>query len=282
MNINDILNFDLIKFGKFSLILSDLLIVLVILAITLAVLKLLRKYFDRRVRLTKLDKGSAYTIYNLVRYLIWIIFILIALETVGVNLNIMLAGSAALLVGLGFGIQHIFNDLVSGIILLMESNVKVGDIVEIENNIIGRVTFIGLRTSKINDRNDITTIIPNSKLINDKVINWSNEQSSTRFFVKIGVGYGSDVELVTRLLIECSKEDSTIQTTPSPFVRFYDFGESSLVFQLFFWTDEAFLSEFIKSKLRYAIDKKFREHNIQIPFPQRDVHIVSNTQKNLE
>ncbi|MDD3743918.1 MAG: mechanosensitive ion channel, partial [Lentimicrobiaceae bacterium] len=195
---------------------------------------------------------------------------------IGVNLNIMLAGSAALLVGLGFGIQHIFNDLVSGIILLMEGNVKVGDIVEIENNIVGRVTFIGLRTSKINDRNDITTIIPNSKLINEKVINWSNEQSATRFYVKVGVAYGSDVDLVTRLLIECTTEMTTIRTEPAPFVRFNDFGESSLDFQLFFWTDEAFLSEFIKSKLRYAIDARFREHNIQIPFPQRDVHIVSN------
>jgi small-conductance mechanosensitive channel len=132
-----------------------------------------------------------------------------------------------------------------------------------------------LRTSKINDRNDITTIIPNSKLINEKVINWSNEQSATRFFVKIGVAYGSNVELVTRLLIECSKENSAILTAPAPFVRFNDFGESSLDFQLFFWTDEAFLSEFIKSKLRYSIDKKFREHNIQIPFPQRDLHIIA-------
>ncbi|MDY0342148.1 MAG: mechanosensitive ion channel [Lentimicrobium sp.] len=278
MKFNEILNFGLVEFGKFSLTLLDMLIVFVIFVITISILKLLKKYFDRRVRLTKLDKGSAYTIYNLVRYLIWIIFILIVLDAVGVNLNIMLAGSAALLVGLGFGIQHIFNDLVSGVILLMEGNVKVGDIVEIENDIIGRVTFIGLRTSKINDRNDITTIIPNSKLINEKVINWSNEQSATRFFVKIGVAYGSDVELVTRLLIECSMENTAILTAPAPFVRFYDFGESSLVFQLFFWTDEAFLSEFIKSKLRYAMDKKFREHNIQIPFPQRDIHIVSPRQ----
>ncbi|GAB1405608.1 mechanosensitive ion channel [Lentimicrobium sp.] len=276
MKMNEILDFKLIAFGKFTLTLSDLLIVCVILIITIFIIKLLQKFFDRRVRLKKLDKGSAYTIYNLLRYLVWIIFILIALDAIGVNLNIMLAGSAALLVGLGFGIQHIFNDLVSGIILLMEGNVKVGDIVEIENNIVGRVTFIGLRTSKINDRNDITTIIPNSKLINEKVINWSNEQSATRFYVKVGVAYGSDVDLVTRLLIECTTEMTTIRTEPAPFVRFNDFGESSLDFQLFFWTDEAFLSEFIKSKLRYAIDARFREHNIQIPFPQRDVHIVSN------
>lgn len=185
----------------------------------------------------------------------------------------MLAGSAALLVGLGFGIQQIFNDLVSGIILLFEGNLKVGEIIQLENDIVGKVTMIGLRTSKIRTRDDITMIIPNSKFISDKVINWSQDQSTTRFQVEVGVAYGSDVELVTRLLLESAKENQAVETKPEPFVRFSDFGESSLNFQLLFWTNESFRCENVKSKLRYTIDRKFRENNVQIPFPQRDVHL---------
>lgn len=276
MNLKDFFNYDLVSVGKFSISAFDLFISGVIVIITIFLLRLIKKFFNNRVNAGKIDKGSAFSIYSIIKYLMWIIVFLMILETLGVNLNLMLAGSAALLVGLGFGIQQIFNDLVSGIILLFEGNMKVGDVIQLENNIVGKVKVIGLRTSKIKTRDDIIMIVPNSKFISDRVINWSHEQGSTRFLVEVGVAYGSDTEQVTRLLLECSKEVPEIDVNPEPFVRFNDFGDSALIFQLLFWTKEAFRSENIRSKIRYKIDRKFRANNIKIPFPQRDVHMISD------
>jgi small-conductance mechanosensitive channel len=276
MNLKDIFNYNLVSVGKFSINAFDLFISVVIIIISIFLLRLIKKFFNNRVKAGKIDKGSAFSIYSIIKYLIWTIVILMILETMGVNLNLMLAGSAALLVGLGFGIQQIFNDLVSGIILLFEGNLKVGDVIQLENNIIGRVRVIGLRTSKIITRDDIIMIVPNSKFISDQVINWSHEQGSTRFLVEVGVAYGSDTELVTRLLLECANLVPEVDLSPEPFVRFNDFGDSALIFQLLFWTKETFRSEYIRSKIRYAIDRKFRENNITIPFPQRDVHMISD------
>src|SRR5690606_20767429 len=139
-------NYDLVSVGKFSISAFDLFISGVIVIITIFLLRLIKKFFNNRVNAGKIDKGSAFSIYSIIKYLMWIIVFLMILETLGVNLNLMLAGSAALLVGLGFGIQQIFNDLVSGIILLFEGNMKVGDVIQLENNIVGKVKVIGLRT----------------------------------------------------------------------------------------------------------------------------------------
>lgn len=273
MNIKEILSYKLVNLGNLTISAYSLIVIIILFLLTLFFLKIIKRFFHKRVKEGKIDKGTSFSIYSILRYFIWIVFILFALENFGVNLNLMLAGSAALLVGLGFGIQQIFNDLVSGIILLFEGNLKVGEIIQLENDIVGKVTMIGLRTSKIRTRDDITMIIPNSKFISDKVINWSQDQSTTRFQVEVGVAYGSDVELVTRLLLESANENQAVETKPEPFVRFSDFGESSLNFQLLFWTNESFRCENVKSKLRYTIDRKFRENNVQIPFPQRDVHL---------
>ena len=139
---------------------------------------------------------------------------------------------------------------------------------------IGKVKEINFRTTKIETRDNIILVIPNSTFIDHKVINWSHIQKRTRFNVQVGVAYGSDVRLVERLLLECAYANTDVSKMPKPFVRFNDFGDSSLDFQLYFWTDKAFVVENIKSDLRFAIDKIFRENKVQIPFPQRDVHII--------
>jgi small-conductance mechanosensitive channel len=279
MKLKDYFDYSLIDIGNISINTSDIVLIALILAVTVTVLKIIKKFFNNRVKAGRIDKGSAYSVYSIIKYILWVIAILFMLEGMGVNVNLMLAGSAALLVGLGFGIQQIFNDLVSGILLLLEGNMKVGDIIELEDKVVGRVKEIGLRTSKISTRDDITMIVPNSKFVSDKVINWSHEQHSTRFMVEVGVAYGSDVELVTRLLLESAAENAEIEQVPEPFVRFSDFGDSALVFQLLFWTRNAFRSENIRSRLRYSIDRKFREHNVQIPFPQRVIHIIPGRQQ---
>jgi small-conductance mechanosensitive channel len=159
--------------------------------------------------------------------------------------------------------------------ILFEGSLKVGDVVEIQAGIVGKVVEIGLRTSKIETRDNIVMVIPNSKFVTDIVINWSHMEKKTRFHVDVGVAYGSDVDKVTRILLECAQNQEKISASPKPFVRFNDFGDSSLDFQLFFWTTETFRVEFIKSEIRYKIDAAFRAQGVHIPFPQRDVHIKS-------
>ena len=149
--------------------------------------------------------------------------------------------------------------------------------VELDDGEIGKVKEITFRTTKIETRDNIILIVPNSKFLDSNVINWSHIQKRTRFYVQVGVAYGSDVELVEKVLLESTNNHKDISKTPKPFVRFYDFGSSSLDFQVYFWTDKSFEVENIKSDLRFEIDKQFRKNKIQIPFPQRDVHIKSNS-----
>jgi small-conductance mechanosensitive channel len=198
------------------------------------------------------------------------------MDTMGLKISIFLASAAALLVGVGLGLQQLFNDIASGIVLLFEGSIKIDDVIELDNNIIGRVILLGIRTSKIKTRDDVVIIVPNSKLVNDNIINWSHMDKKTRFNVKVGVAYGSDVKLVKKLLLKCATTNRNIYEKPMPFVRFLDFGESSLDFQLFFWVKNSFIVENLKSDLRFSINQSFEGNNIQIPFPQRDVHIKSN------
>lgn len=144
------------------------------------------------------------------------------------------------------------------------------------DTVVGRVKEIGIRTTKILSRENIVLIIPNSKFTADQVINWSHMEQKSRFDVPIGVEYGSDVRLVEKVLLEVAAEVKGVENEPKAFVRFENFGDSSLDFTLFFWSFDNFLVENIKSDLRFAIDQKFRENNITIPFPQRDLHIKSD------
>ncbi len=276
MNLKDILEYAFIKTESFNITVYNLVATILILLVTRIVIGIIHKVFKRKIYPNKnIEFGKSHTIYQLTKYILWTIAIVLSLETIGIKITFLLAGSAALLVGLGFGLQQIFRDIVSGFFILFEGNLKVNDVVEVEEEI-GRVKEIGFRTTKIESRDNIILIIPNSKFIDGKVINWSHIQKRTRFHVQVGVAYGSNVELVRKVLIESAINHSDVAKIPKPFVRFYDFGNSSLDFQLFFWTDRAFEVENIKSEIRFSIDKKFRENKIHIPFPQRDVHIIPN------
>lgn len=217
-----------------------------------------------------INPGSQYAVNQLLIYLIFIISFLMALQAIEIQPTVLLGGAAALLVGIGLGLQQTFNDLVCGLLLLFERTVEVGDVVEVDN-MVGTIKRIGLRTSLVDTRENITVIVPNSKLVGDKVINWSHNDDKARFFVAVGVAYGSDTALVKKLLLQAVSEHSRVLKKPDPLVRFVDFGESSLDFRVFFWSRDLMPVENIKSDIRFRIDELFREHNISIPFPQRDV-----------
>jgi small-conductance mechanosensitive channel len=242
--------------------------------ITKLILWLISKAIFNKTKLHNLDKGSAFSLFQIIKYLIWVIAIALMLEALGVQVTILLAGSAALLVGIGLGLQQTFNDILSGIILLFEHSVKVGDILEIDGDRV-IIQEIGLRTSKGMNVRQIVVIIPNSLITTNKVINWSHQTQKTLWNIDIGVAYGSDVDLVIKTLEESAVEHLEFSECEFKEVRFVNFGNSSMDFQLFFYSKNIIGIEKVKSDIRKIIYKKFNENKITIPFPQMDLHIKS-------
>jgi len=269
---SEILNYQLLGYRDFHLTLLDLIIVISIFVFTWFGLRLFKLFVNRAVKKRQwMERSSLYALNKLVSYFVYTLAVLIALETVGIDVTILLAGSAALLVGIGLGVQQIFNDFTSGIILLFGGTVRVGDIVEFDQTV-GRVIEIDFRTSKIKTRDGITLIVPNSHLVSDNVINWTEGDDLTRFAVEVGVAYGSDTSLVERLLREVAEAHQSVSKERPVRVQFANFGDSALEFRLLFWAENTWEIEFVRSQLRFQIDQKFRENNVRIPFPQRDVH----------
>ena len=277
---DELLNYVLFKNGDYVLTTGSLISIIFLLIAVRIALFLIKRIFARFFSKRNVDEGRQAAIYQLISYLFWIIAFLTALEIMGIHITFLLAGSAALLVGLGLGLQQIFQDLVSGIFILIEGTVKVNDVIELDG-MVGKILSVNLRTSKVLTRDGIMIIVPNHKFIIEKITNWSHSSESTRFKVEVGVAYGSDVEKVKSILLNCiTNHPDVIQgkngDLHDPFVRFVDFGDSSLKFELYFWTNSIFQVEFIKSNLRFDIDKSFRSHGIIIPFPQRDIHIKNH------
>ena len=269
-------NFDdhiLLRLANYELRLSNIFIVIFIIVVSqllawIITQLVLFSYF----RKSEVNIGGQYAINQIVKYIIYVLAFFISAQALNLQMNVLLGGLAALLVGVGLGLQQTFNDLFSGIILLFERSVEIGQMVEIDG-LIGSVKQIGLRTSIVETRNNVTVIVPNSKLITEKVVNWSHYDDKVRFFISVGVAYGSDTALVKEVLLQVAKENVYVLDFPSSIVRFINFGNSSLDFELHFWSRNFMVIEDVKSDIRFEIDKAFREKGIQIPFPQRDVWI---------
>lgn len=266
---NEIIDYTLFKEGNLDIkVISIIKSILFIIAV-LFVLKLIRKTI---YKIDKIDSSKKYSIYNLVRYFVIFISILTGLQLFGFNLSVLVAGSAALLVGLGLGLQNLFSDFISGIILLLDSSVKVHDVIEL-NGMVCTVQEINLRTSIVLTRDDKYIILPNTDLTRNQLINWTHSERASRFEVTVGVDYSSDVHQVMAILKEAVDSQPTVLKVPGAFIRFTDFGDSSLNFSIIFWSEELFRVENIKSDIRIKIFELFKENSITIPFPQRVVHL---------
>ncbi|HAK79808.1 MAG TPA: hypothetical protein DCR35_13550 [Runella sp.] len=220
----------------------------------------------------QIDEGRQHAVMQLIQYALYVFAALAVLQTVGIEISLLVAGSAALLVGVGLGLQKTFNDLVAGLIILFEGSIDVGDIVEIEKAV-GRVVKIGLRSSKIQTRDGIAIIVPNSYFINGTIINWSHSRSQTRFSIKIPASYQADPKKVQAIINDCAQRHEKVVAQPMPHVRMQDFAESGAMYELLFWTADAWNIDLIKSDLRYSIFEEFTKNNIEIPYPQRVVWI---------
>lgn len=276
MTLDELLAVRLVTINKDPLTVGHVLSAILVVFITWLIIRVLKRTLIKKKHISRGEQGRRSSLFQLVRYLIWVIGLSLAISALGFDVTILVASSAALLVGLGFGLQNIFGDLVSGLFMLFERKVKVGDVMEVDN-IVGQVQEINLRTSVLLTRDGYNIVVPNHKFITDSVVNWSLQAFERRFQVSVGVSYNSDVELVTKLLLETIKDQHGVITGPDkmPFVRFMDFGDSALQFDLLFWSNDVFRVEQTKSELRYKIFKIFKENNVSIPFPQRDVHIIS-------
>ncbi len=276
--LTDFLNLVLFTYNEVSFTVRSVLIIVIVFAAVRLFLWIVKRLLFRKNTEGSGRTGRLYSVYRIGSYIFWIIAILVVLESFGVKLTVVLAGSAALLVGVGLGLQNTFNDFVSGFILLFEGSIKVGDILEVDGDLI-KIRKIGFRVSEAFTRNNVVVIIPNSIITNNKVINWSHQSIKTRFRIAVGVAYGSDVNLVERLLVQSAKEHPEVVNEGMIESRFVDFGSSSLDFELLFFSKNIFRIEKVKSDIRRTINQKFIENKVSIPFPQIDLHVRSDDTK---
>ena len=266
-----IINFKLIDTDTIDITVGTFALLLIVLILTSFLLKLIRMVVTRKLPLE--DKNRFISFFQFIRYIVFIFAVIFALDVSGVNMSVLLTASAALLVGLGFALQQLFQDIISGVLIILDQSLHVGDIVEVDGKV-GKVLEIKLRTTRVVTRNDRVMVIPNHKFMMDTLFNWTQNSFTNREQVDVGVAYGSDVELVRKLLLQCAQSAENVLNEPEPLVLFEDFADSSLNFSLYFYVSDGMQSPKIKSDLRFRIDAIFRQNNISIPFPQRDVHII--------
>ncbi len=273
--INSILEFELFTVGEYKLRVYTIFSIIIIFIFTKTLLWLIKRALYRKRKSDKFDPKDSYALFQIIKYVIWVIAVGFILEAIGIKVTVLIAGSAALLVGIGLGLQQTFNDIISGIILLSEKSIRIGDVLDIDG-IVVKIQSIGLRTSKGINTDDISMIIPNSLITTNKVINWSHQSEKARFRIDIGVSYGSDVDLVIKILEESVLEHQDVYDTKLIEARLINFGASSLDFQVLFYSENIFRIGKVKSDIRRIIYKNFAINKVTIPFPQMDVHLKSN------
>jgi small-conductance mechanosensitive channel len=273
--LTDFLNYDFTFSEDVHISIKAILLILATLFITSLILKLGRKLITRK--LPNEDKIKFISLFSYGKWFIYVIIILTTFHNIGINVTAIFAASAALLVGVGLALQTLFQDIISGVFILIDQSVHVGDIIELDGKV-GRVEEITLRTTRAVTIDNKVLIIPNHLYLTNSLYNWTENGTETRENVLVGVAYGSDVQLVKKLLLQAALNHPLVLKEPEPSVLFINFGESSLDFKLVFTLNNSFESGKPKSDIRFEIDELFRKHNISIPFPQRDVHLFQKKQ----
>jgi len=238
--------------------------------------KWLTKRLGRRLQTFGVAQGASAAVESLSFYLLMLLFMLLSLQAVNVPLTAFTVIGGAVAIGVGFGSQNIVNNFISGIIMLIEQPIRVGDLIEV-GTLTGRVQHIGARSTRVRTPTNIDIIVPNSAFLEQNVINWTHSDRQVRMHVRVGVAYGSPTRRVEELLLEIVNARDRVLKFPKPFVWFHDFGDSALLFDLHFWMSVRTLAESFteQSEIRHQIDDAFKKAGITIAFPQRDVHLDS-------
>lgn len=268
-------DFVLFKIQDVGITISHLMVAVIAVLVSLVVSKVLRSSLRNQVfKKLNIDEGLEYTLLRLVHFLILFIGIYIGLNTVNIPLGAILGLFAVIGVGIGFGLQNLTSNFISGIILLLERPVKVGDRLEI-SGVWGDVKHVNLRTTLIETPDGISVIVPNSKLLENEVVNYSYGNPKIRLQVPVGIAYGSDCQKAAEVLVQVALDNKRVLIEPKPKAWFREFGDSSLNFMLLFWIPNAVEKYDVISEINHAIDAGFRKNGIEIPFPQRDLHLRS-------
>lgn len=264
-----ILNYKLIDTKTIDVTVLTIVVLVTALILTGIVLRFVRVLITRK--LPNEDKNKFISVFQFVKYVVYVLVFMFTLHSSGVNMSVFLTASAALFVGIGFALQTFFQDLISGILIILDQSLHVGDIIEVDGKV-GEVKEIRLRTTRMITRNDRVMVIPNHKFMVETLFNWTQNGTINREQVNVGVAYGTDIKLVKKILEDCVKG---VVNTKEISVLFGNFGDSSLDFSVYFYVNNGMKSPRIQSDIRFRIDEAFKQNNIAIPFPQRDIHIIS-------
>ncbi len=270
----EVLNSPLINIGSTTVTAWRILYFILLLVLLIFISKRIKNWLIYKV-LSKstLDLGTRSAIGTMVRYVIILIGLMVIIQSVGINLSALTVLAGALGVGIGFGLQNVTNNFISGIIILFERPIKVGDRIEV-GGISGDVVNISMRATTVVTNDNISVIVPNSEFISLQVINWSHNDRNVRFNIKVGVSYKEDPEKVKDILLSVAIDNLSVLENPAPDVIFDEFGESSLNFILRVWTTKLIQKpDTLRSQLYFEIFKRFRDKGIEIPFPQIDLHL---------
>lgn len=279
-NIKEFLDIPVTQIGATELTLWSVVYFLLLIFLLLYLTAKIRKWVVYKLLAnSKIDLGIRIAVGTILRYIVLVIGFIVVLQTIGLDLSAVTVLAGALGVGIGFGLQNVTNNFVCGIIILFERPIKVGDRIEV-GDVSGDVMSISMRSTTILTNDNISIIVPNSDFISSKVINWSYTDRNIRFNIPIGVSYNEDPEKIKIILLEAANENKGILKEPAPDVLFKEYADSALVFNLRVWTREYInRPNVLKSQIYYAVFKKFKEHNIEIPYPQRDLYIKNDELK---
>ncbi|HIE65949.1 MAG TPA: mechanosensitive ion channel family protein [Nitrospiria bacterium] len=280
--IKGILDFTIFKVGETNVTTRSLITFGMVTAIFTFSARILRnilmtKFFAR----LRIERGTRYSLSRIVQYFVLFIGVIVAFQVIGIDLSGLLVIFGFLSVGIGFGLQNITSNFISGLILLFERHIRVGDRVTVGDTE-GDVTEINIRSTTIRSLRNISIIVPNSEFISGTVVNWSHSDPKVRLDIPVGVSYSSDLDTVLRSLKEVAEERSEVLRKPPPEVLLEEFADSSWNMSLRVWINDPKRNRLVRSDINCAIVRKFRENNIEIPFPQRDLHIIPSLPLPLE
>ncbi|MDZ7639752.1 MAG: mechanosensitive ion channel [Bryobacterales bacterium] len=275
--ISDVLLKPYFQVGEISVSPIFLIQVVLFLAVLVVAARTVDSVLRTRILVrTAMDAGQRYALARVASYSVFVVGLVVGLQSIGLNLNTLTVFGGALGIGIGFGLQNLTNNFVSGLILLAERPVKVGDRVEVDG-LNGDVVRIGARSTWVRTNDNVVIIIPNSDFTENRVTNWTAHERRVRFSVPVGVSYSSDPEQVREILMKAAVDHPDVLTAPAPDVVFVGFGDSSLDFELRVWTEtKVQVPKILRSDLYFRIFRAFRDNGVEIPFPQRDLHLRSS------
>lgn len=274
--IRDVLNTQLFTVSEVPVTIASILLFFLLLTFFIITGIFVRRAINRRIfKRFNVDEGTSYTLSRITQYIIITIGVLISFNFVGINLSSLTVIFGLLSVGIGFGLQNVTSNFISGLIILFERPISVGDRVVV-NNIEGDIIEINIRSTMVRSVNNISIVVPNSEFVSKDVINYSHGDPTYRLDVNVGVSYGSDLDNVLEALREVADNNSSVMQNPEPEVFLNEFGESSWNMQLRVWIPDVKQYPRIRNEINQEIVRTFRKYGIEIPFPQRDLHVRSS------